>query len=318
MGASVTKVEPPGGDPMRVFPGLFELVNAGKRSVALDLKDDADRRRALALATDADVVVEGFRPGVADRLGVGYNAVAALNPDVVYCSISGYGQEGPFARVPGHDLNYQAMGGLVAPRPDQRPELPTVPVADLSAGAYAAMAMTAAWTRVLRTGEGERIDLAMTDIVASWCGPFDAISVDGFDAPMKGSAGNGVFETADGKWVSVAAIIEDHFWTRLATALGHPDLAALPLSERMARPDELRDMLAASIAKLDRDEVVERLIAADVPVAPVLSRREMLAHPQFAVRGQPAKNHPIRYAQHPARTGGRAPTLDEHREQPWP
>src|SRR6202167_5001149 len=107
LGADVLKVEPPGGDPMRHYAGLFAAVNAGKRSVELDLKDTDQRARALALATQADVLVEGFRPGVLARLGLDEPAVRALNPGIVYCSISGYGQHGPLALVPGHDLNYQ-------------------------------------------------------------------------------------------------------------------------------------------------------------------------------------------------------------------
>src|SRR5438309_4491412 len=104
LGADVLKVEPPGGDPMRAYPGLFASLNVNKRGIVLDLKDEAGRRRALELVADADVVIEGFRPGVAGRLGVGYNDVRAVNPSVVYCSISGLGQHGPLALVPGHDL----------------------------------------------------------------------------------------------------------------------------------------------------------------------------------------------------------------------
>ena len=115
LGADVLKVEPPGGDPMRQYAALFAEVNAGKRSVVLDLKDPADRARGLALATGADVVVEGFRPGVLGRLGLDEGAVRAVNPDVIYCSISGYGQTGPRALLPGHDANYQAWAGSLAP-----------------------------------------------------------------------------------------------------------------------------------------------------------------------------------------------------------
>ena len=115
LGADVLKVEPPGGDPMRAFPDLFASLNANKRSIVLDLKDDQDRARAHELVADADALVEGFRPGVMDRLGLGYEAVRERNPAIVYCSISGYGQTGPLAEVPGHDLNYQAFAGVLAP-----------------------------------------------------------------------------------------------------------------------------------------------------------------------------------------------------------
>src|SRR4051794_36252764 len=114
-GADVLKVEPPGGDPMRSMPDLFDILGAHKRSIVLDLKTDEGRARCLELAADCDVFVESYRPGVADRLGVGYDAVAAVNPVVVYCSISGFGAFGPLAGVPGHDVNYLAYSGVLAP-----------------------------------------------------------------------------------------------------------------------------------------------------------------------------------------------------------
>ena len=116
MGAEVVKVEPPGGDPMRAYPGLFAVLNAGKRSAAVDLKDAAGRAAVLALAAGADAVIEGFRPGVVAKLGVDDGAVRQVNPSVVYCSISGYGQTGSLVDVPGHDVNYQAWAGGLEPR----------------------------------------------------------------------------------------------------------------------------------------------------------------------------------------------------------
>ncbi len=115
LGADVLKVEPPGGDPMRHYRGLFEAINAGKRSVELDLKDGAGQAQALALAAQADVLVEGFRPGVMARLGLDEGTVRAINPGIVYCSISGYGQQDARAALPGHDVNYQAWAGALTP-----------------------------------------------------------------------------------------------------------------------------------------------------------------------------------------------------------
>src|SRR2546423_2227686 len=115
LGAEVLKVEPPGGDPMRRYPGLFESLNVNKRSIVLDLKNDDHRARALALTAAADVLVEGFRPGVAARLGLGYEDARSVNSSIVYCSVSGMGQDGPLAPVPGHDLNYQAWAGSLEP-----------------------------------------------------------------------------------------------------------------------------------------------------------------------------------------------------------
>src|SRR5437762_10471085 len=137
IGADVLKVEPPGGDPMRAYPGLFAGLSANKRSIVLNLKDAADRAHALDLGATADVVIEGFRPGVAARLGVGYDDVRAVNPAIIYCSLSGLGQEGPLASVPGHDLNYQAWAGALAPEGGP-PVVAPLPIADLAGGMAAA------------------------------------------------------------------------------------------------------------------------------------------------------------------------------------
>ena len=139
LGADVIKVEPPGGDPMRIFPELFSNLNANKRSVVLNLHDPAERAHAYELAAEADALVEGFRPGVAARLGMGEAEVRSINPSIVYCSVSGYGQDGPLAVAPGHDLNYQAYAAVLAP--DGGPPVQcAVPIADLGGGLAAAMA----------------------------------------------------------------------------------------------------------------------------------------------------------------------------------
>src|SRR4051794_34088965 len=126
LGADVLKLEPPGGDPMRTFPELFADIASHKRSVLIDLKTDAGRAQALDLAADAHVFTEGWRPGVAERLGLGYDAVRARNPEIIYCSLSGYGQTGPLVDRPGHDLNYQALAGAVMPRFGRTPDIPQV------------------------------------------------------------------------------------------------------------------------------------------------------------------------------------------------
>src|SRR5438477_12054071 len=133
LGAEVCKVEPPGGDPMRAYPGLFEGLSVNKRSIVLDLKSEEGRRRALELAAEAEVVIEGFRPGVAARLGIGYDDVVAVHRTVIYCSLSGLGQDGELAHTVGHDLNFQAWGGALAPD-GGTPVVPAIPVADLAGG----------------------------------------------------------------------------------------------------------------------------------------------------------------------------------------
>src|SRR4051812_12117003 len=246
LGADVLKVEPPGGDPMRVYKSLFVSLSADKRSVVLDLKSDTDRVRALELAADADVVIEGYRPGVADRLGIGYDAIAAVNPSVVYCSVSGLGQDGPLALVPGHDLNYLAWAGALAPEGGRARE-PAVPVADLSGGMAAAFAICAAVVRQLKTGEGDRIDVAMADVLATWTGAHRP-EAEGVEQESQAPPGYGTFDTADDRQLTLGVLTEDHFWLPLCETLGlEDDVAALTFADRMARGTQLQAAVAAAI-----------------------------------------------------------------------
>jgi crotonobetainyl-CoA:carnitine CoA-transferase CaiB-like acyl-CoA transferase len=302
LGAEVIKVEPPGGDPMRFFPHLFADLNAGKRAAAVDLKDDVGRAAVLGLATEAEVVVEGFRPGVAVRLGVGDADVRAVNPSVVYCSISGYGQDGPLVDVPGHDVNYQSWAGSLEPHPGEAPVPARPPIADLAGGAYAAMAVCAALVRRDRTGEGDTIDVAMTDVLASWTGAAQRDQLPGAEPGSGNVAGYGLYPTADGGWVSLGVLAEDHLWAALARAVALDDVSDLDFPGRTARAEELEGRLAAAIAKRDRDELVDQLQAAGVPVAPVLSQEEVLKAATFRERGlvgeQPWMGHPVRFGHH--------------------
>jgi crotonobetainyl-CoA:carnitine CoA-transferase CaiB-like acyl-CoA transferase len=296
LGADVVKVEPPGGDPMRAFPDLFATLVRHKRSIELDLRTDADRARALELAAESDIAVEGFRPGVAHRLGVGYDALRARNPAIVYCSISGYGQDGPRALTPGHDVNYQAFAGVLDPRPGEAPALPRVPYADLAAGLAAAMAICAAYIGALRTGEGDHVDVSMTHVLAHWNGELEGTAVAGADEPIGGNPGYGVYPTADDRWVSLGVVAEDKFWAALCDALGVDEHAGLTYVERIRQHDEVDAAIALAIAALPRDEVVDRLERCGVPVAPVLTRADAVA-----ALGRESIAHPARYRHHPTR-----------------
>jgi crotonobetainyl-CoA:carnitine CoA-transferase CaiB-like acyl-CoA transferase len=320
MGAEVVKVEPPGGDPMRVFPTLFGVLNAGKRSAAVNLKEEAGRRAVLELGRTADVVVEGFRPGVVHRLGVDSDSFTRVNPGIVYCSISGYGQRGSLAGVPGHDLNYQAWAGTLEPRPGtDEPVVARPPIADLAGGAYAAMAICAALFKRANTGAGELIDVSMTDVLASWTGAMPLLTLpDG--QPVGGRIpGYGTFRTADGGWVALGVISEDHLWERLMNALGLTDAASLTFPERLALTRSLDDRLAEAIALRERDELVAQLGATGVPASPVLSQPEMLVAEHFRDRGtvsaggagEPVMHHPLEYRRHPARAPSDVPVLVE-------
>jgi crotonobetainyl-CoA:carnitine CoA-transferase CaiB-like acyl-CoA transferase len=328
MGAEVLKIEPPGGDPMRVFPQLFDVLNAGKCSMVVDLKTDAGRARVLELAAGADAVLEGFRPGVADRLGVGYEAVRAVQPAAVYCSISGYGEDGPLSGLPGHDINYQAYAGTLAPRRGT-PVPATVPIGDLGAGMTAAMATVAACFRARHSGEGERIDVAIADVLATWTGAVGELTPRGAGQAMDGLPAYGIYATADGQLVTLGVLAEAHFWTAMCAALDLGELVDVPLAERVVRKAELDEVVRAAVAKLPLAQVLERMERHDVPVAPVLDRGAMLRHPHFRWRGtvrddprpghegEARMGHPARYRLHPARMLEEAPALDEQRTVSW-
>ena len=321
LGADVLKVEPPAGDPMRAFPEIFAAVASHKRSIVLDLKDLAGRARALEFARQSDVVVEGWRPGVAARLGVGPDAVRAVHPGVIYCSLSGYGATGPLVDAPGHDVNYQAKSGALAPAggaPQPAPA-PRIPAADLAGGLAAAFAICAAWIGRARTGEGETIDVSMTDVLASWTGTVGGGPIAGVSAPVGGLPAYGTFAVADG-WVALGVITEPHFWDATCGALGLDDLVGLPLVEQVSLREDLRSRIAAALAPLSRQDAVDRLLAAGAPISPVQSRAEMLVDVHLRERGTviaapnggPWLAHPVRFEQRPARGPGPAPLPDEH------
>jgi crotonobetainyl-CoA:carnitine CoA-transferase CaiB-like acyl-CoA transferase len=324
LGADVMKVEPPGGDPMRHYPELFESVNAGKRSIMLDLKepDGAGRRRALELAAEADVIVEGFRPGVMGRLGLGESTVRAFNSGVVYCSISGYGQQGPLAEAPGHDLNYQAWAGALAPDGGTA-VMPPLPLADLASGMTAAFGICAALLGRGAGGSGTYLDISMTDVMATWTGSARSVSdedpvagavgaeVVGHGEGVSGSRGvpgYGLFDTADGRQVALGVVNEQHFWSALCTELGLADLGGLPFSERLVRSEELAGAVTDAIGSRRRDDLVSSLLASGVPAAPVLDRAGMVATAPFP-------GFPIRLGGAPGPSPPPAPTLDQHRGQ---
>jgi crotonobetainyl-CoA:carnitine CoA-transferase CaiB-like acyl-CoA transferase len=282
-GADVLKVEPPGGDPMRSMPDLFDILGAHKRSIVLDLKSDDGRARCLELAAGAEVFVESYRPGVADRLGVGYDAVAAVNPRIVYCSITGFGAFGPLAQVPGHDVNYLSTTGTLMPRGGE-PHEPTVPLGDLGGGIAGAFAIVTAVLGARATGKGERIDVSVTDVLSTWVGPVGPVRMVGVERPLNGVPGYGVFPTADDAYVAIGIMNEDHFWAGLCRALDLPH-GALPNGERNARVRELNKEIASVIASLTEAEALRRLLANDVPATAVLDREGMLEHPHFRERG---------------------------------
>lgn len=230
LGATVVKAErPPAGDNARLLaPGMFESINRGKTCALVDMKSAEGRAAALALACQADVIVEGYRPGVMARLGLDYASIRAANPSVVYASLTGYGQEGPQAHLPGHDLNYLAAAGVAAlagPAEGPPHSAPGIPVADLVGSVYALASINAALLARARTGEGQYLDVSITACMRHMLNPrvgdFAHAGIRDLPTMRKKASmkpAYGIFACACGSYLSVGAL-EDHFWKGLTEQL---------------------------------------------------------------------------------------------------
>ncbi len=298
-GAEVVKVEPPSGDPARQMAPFeagqsvwFRNLNRGKRAVALDLKSEAGRRALWALIDDADVFVEGFRPGVMDRLGFGHAVVAARNPGIVYCSISAFGQQGALALHPAHDMAVQALSGFLSVNDaaDGAPAVPGAPSADMAAGLTALSAVLMALIGREKTGLGDYIDVAMFDALLPWCAHIAGSAVAGGAAPVSatqrslGGAGfYQVYATADARHVVLGGR-EEKFARNLLTALGRPDL--VPMSQAPAgEQGPLIEYLRQTFVSRTREQWVQWFADLDVAFSPVLDFAEVFASPHVAGRG---------------------------------
>jgi crotonobetainyl-CoA:carnitine CoA-transferase CaiB-like acyl-CoA transferase len=287
LGADVLKVEPPGSDPVRAFMrATYDALAWNKRTISIDLKSSEGLDSLLGLADDADVVVEGFRPGVADRLGVGYPALSRRNPGIVYCSISGYGREGPLGETAGHDLNYQGLAGALHPSEDQDVMVaPFLPLADLAGGTFAALAVTAGLLERERTGRGRLIDLALADCMMSWLGPAARNDATG-SAFSPTVPSYRAFRCGDGEWLTLGIVHEEHFWVRLCGVLSLDDeLRTMPPADRAANAETVSKRLSAAFRTNSAAAWLELLDGADVPAGPLLRPAEAAAHPQFLSRG---------------------------------
>jgi crotonobetainyl-CoA:carnitine CoA-transferase CaiB-like acyl-CoA transferase len=303
LGADVIKIEEPGlGDYARSTPPLwgasglgayFLLLNRNKKSVTLNLKTGGGKEVFRRLARTADVVLESFRPGVMDRLGLGWAALSELNPRLVYCAITGYGQDGPYRDLVGHDINYMGYAGALSvtgPRHGP-PLMPGVQAADLGGGALlAAFAIAAALHQRTQSGRGQLIDAAMTDGVVSWMaaylGPYFATG----QVAARGEARlNGgwvcyqAFEAADGGWVTLGAL-EPKFWANFCRLVGREDLVPTQYAEGAARVKAEAEVRAIFRTR-PRDEWVRLLHTQDVCAGPVLAIDEVVRDPHLRARG---------------------------------
>jgi crotonobetainyl-CoA:carnitine CoA-transferase CaiB-like acyl-CoA transferase len=295
LGADVVKVEEPGlGDYMRAAEprtgaqsAASWIVGRNKRSLAVDLKQPEGVDLFLRLAEDAQVVVEGFRPGVVERLGVDYPTVRARNPRVVYASLTGYGSDGPMRDVPGHDISYISYAGVLGMTGPLGgpPCVPGVQVGDLGGASLLGIGLLAALYAAERTGHGSRVEVAMYDAALAWTSIHAGEYWASGEVPDPGRALlNGgvpcyaVYACADGRYVSVGAL-EPKFWARFCAAVDRPDLVSRQFDPQ-ARAD-----VSAVFGSGTRDQWLERLEPADACVAPVLDLAEALAHPLATARG---------------------------------
>jgi crotonobetainyl-CoA:carnitine CoA-transferase CaiB-like acyl-CoA transferase len=297
-GATVVKVErrddgEPGRANRPAREGIsvqFALLNRGKKSIAVDLKDPADRAAVVSLAKQADVLVEQFRPGVMDRLGLGYEALRQENRGLVYCSITGFGQDGPLAQVAGHDLTYLARAGMLSLTDDGSglPGLPCGQIADVGGGSLPAVtSILLALIRRQANGEGCRLDVAMTENVLAWM-PRSLAPVMLGEAPPApgggrhtgGSPRYGVYRSADGVAFAVAPL-EEKFWHRFCELFGLDPA----LRDDAADPTASRARVAACLAGRDAAEWERIFAGEDVCVERVRRVDEVLADPHFAARG---------------------------------
>jgi crotonobetainyl-CoA:carnitine CoA-transferase CaiB-like acyl-CoA transferase len=321
LGADVTLVERPrGGDPSRRFSGHFEALNRNKRSVALDLKTEGGRDAFWRLAADADVVMEGFKPGVMARLGLGADDVHRRFPRVVYVSISSFGHSGPLSTRGGHDITMQGMAGLV----DTAARKPApLPLADLSSAMFAAFATVCALLRRDRSGAGTAIDVSMLDCLVSWRSTMLVSELNGLaPAPYPpDDPGYGVFETSTGALITLSIAGEDHQWSALCHAAGLGHLARLTTVEREQRAAEVSQELCRAIRDADWSELQRALSAGGVGFGPVHNGITALDDAQVASRGMlvDTPGSPHRVLRQPVLMDGAggavrrgAPRLGEH------
>ena len=322
-GAEVVKIEQPGtGDyarNMAVENGaspIFRRTNLGKKSVAIDLKHNGGIDAFLALASTADVLIESFRPGVMDRLGLGYARLAALNPRLVYVSLSGYGQTGPYAQVAGHDINYLSLAGvldLIGVK-GGAPVIPGIQIADLAGGSMqAVIGILLALAARAQSGRGQMVDVAMLDGSAALL-PIPLAMLETGRAPRRGDdllngryACYHLYPARDGRWVSVGAL-EPKFWASLCRELGCVELIPDQFADE-PRQSEVKAAIAARLATRGAEEWFCLLGAKDCCVTPVRTVEEAVGDPHF--RERPTGVIP-RLGETPGRAGQEAPRLGEH------
>jgi crotonobetainyl-CoA:carnitine CoA-transferase CaiB-like acyl-CoA transferase len=270
-----------------MLPKLFNGINRNKKSVILELKSPKGKDILYKLVEHADIVLEGFRPGVATRLGVDYAMLKGINPKIIYCSITGYGQDGPYKTISGHDINYQGVAGLLSLTEDlkESADLSGLPLADIAGSMFAAISILTAIINRGKTGKGQYIDVSMAAGVFSWVGTSLLTALKGLnDAESLYIPHYGIFKTKDDKFITLGIIHEEHFWKNLCAVIDLGEMINLNLMERIARREEVLSALRSAFMTKTREEWISLLHEADVPCGPVLTIEESFSDPQILHR----------------------------------
>ncbi|WP_264757825.1 CaiB/BaiF CoA transferase family protein [Neobacillus dielmonensis] len=342
-GADVIKIEDPKlgdytrwGEPkIGDASAMFHSLNRNKRSVTLDLKQEDNKQIFIELAKTADVLVESFRPGVMDRLGLGYEELKKYNPKLIYCAITSYGQSGPYKDIPGHDINFLSYSGLLDLQGEQnrKPVSSSVQIGDIGGGSLmGVIGILVSIIEAKKSGKGQFIDISMLDGAVSWMQTFLPAYLATGELPKRGDLVlNGrlacyeTYETKDNRFISVGAL-EFKFWKNFCHVIGREDL----ISKLEAPPDQqalLKKEIQAVIATETLNVWMERFNGIDACVAPILTVEEMINDPQIRHRGMIEEIHdpdigsmrqvanPIKLSRTQAKTARPAPGLGEHNEE---
>ncbi|MBC7185335.1 MAG: CoA transferase [Marinobacter sp.] len=300
MGAEVLRVEAPDRvDLTRVMPPhdagvstAHGFLNRGKKSLGLNLKEEGSAEKILELVKDYDIVIEQFRPGVMDRLGIGYEALKAVKPDLIYCAITGYGQTGPYRNRAGHDINYLSLAGVSSHcgRAESGPPPMGIQIADVAGGSHhAVMGILAAVIHRQQTGEGQFVDISMTDAAFALNAMSGAACLAGGQEQkpestlLNGGSFYDYYQTSDGRWLSVGSL-EPQFSARLCDTLGIPEMKSFAMSQKPEHQQQLKAALKEKIAGKSLADWQEIFADQDACVEPVLTISEAAEHPQLKAR----------------------------------
>lgn len=325
-GADIIKIENPTGDIFRDLIGgaYAAVVHRNKRTIALNLKMDEGKKVAWEIIKKADVLIENFTPGAFERLGFGYDDVKAVNPRIIYCSLSGYGQTGPLRKLGGYDVVAQAMSGIMQATgdPDRLPVRIGPSIVDMGSGMYLAMGVLLALMDREKTGKGQRIEISLLETAMSWMSPFMARCSMNGEVPQRWGSGFApfcpykVYEAKDGSvFIGVST---NNFWERFCNAFNFNELFEREdfkdISGRVAKRNELDGLVQEKMKELNAKDIIDKLRKAGVPCCPVYSVKEIMEEPHVKERGCLADhNHPvcgpIKFAKNPISRDGQFPEI---------